>query len=200
MYAVDSRPNVNDTIQPIFSCTSSKSAERQAELLALLHVLDDPVEDPLRPADRPRAERQPPVVEDVHRDPEALAGLAQHVLRRHADVVEVELAQVVRAQAHRVVALADLEPGHVRLEDQRDVAVLAVHLGARERDDHARLRPVADVALVAVQLPRAVRLEHRARVHVVHVGAGARLRQRERGELAASRQVRQVALLLQHTN
>ena len=58
------------------------------------------------------------------------------------------------------------------------------------------LRAVADVALLAVQHPRAVGLEHRARLDVVGVGAGLGLGQREAGELAAGGEVGQEALLL----
>ena len=76
------------------------------------------------------------------------------------------------------------------------MTVLAIDLGTREGDQRARLRPVADVALVPVQLPRAVRLAHGARLHVVHVRAGVRLGEGERGELAAAGEVGQEALLL----
>jgi len=118
------------------SWTSSKSASGRPELASFLDVVDDRVEQPLGRADRAGAEAETPVVEDVHRDPEALAGLAEHVLRRDAHVAEVEVAQVVAAQAHRVVAPADLEAVHAALDDQRDVAAPAADLGAGEGDQH----------------------------------------------------------------
>ena len=132
--------------------------ERAAELPAARDVLDRHVEELLGGADRARAEAHAAVVEDLHRDLEAVAGLAEHVLRRDPDVVVVEVAQIVAAQSHRVVALADLEAVHVGGEDQRDVAVLAVDLRAGEGHDHAGLRAVADVALLTVEQPRAVGL------------------------------------------
>ncbi len=65
----------------------------------------------------------------------------------HAHVVVVELAQVVAAQAHRVEALADLEPLHALLEDEGGVAPLAVDLGGGEGHEHRALVAVADVVL-----------------------------------------------------
>ena len=60
------------------------------------------------------------------------------------------MAQVVAAQAHGVVSLADLEAVHATLDDQSDVAVLASDLGAGECDQHGALGAVADPALLAV--------------------------------------------------
>ena len=103
----------------------------------------------------PVPERHAPVVEDLHRDAEALAGLAEHVLRRDADVLEVQRAEVVAAQAHRVVGLAGLEALHPLLEDERDVAVLAVRPRRGRRRRTRRAAPaVADPALLAVEHPR----------------------------------------------
>src|SRR5680860_909803 len=145
--------------------------ERPAELLALLNVVDRAVEQELRPADRARAEAHAPVVEHVHGDPEALAGLAEHVLRRHEHAVEVQLAQVVAAQAHGVEALADLEAVHALFDDEGGVAALAVMLGGGEGHEHRALVAVADIVLHAVQAPGAVGLALGARVHAVNVGA-----------------------------
>jgi hypothetical protein len=127
---------------------------------------------------------------------EALARLAQHVLLRHPDVLEVEAAQVVAAEAHRVEAFPHFEAVHARLEDQRDVPVLAAHLCTGEGDEHRPLAAVADVALLAVEQPRPVRLLNRARLQVVGIRPRVRLRQGERRQLATARQVRQEALLL----
>ena len=170
--------------------------QRTAELAALLDVIDRQVEQLLGAADRAGAEADAPVVEDLHGDPEALAGIAEHVLGRHLHVVEAEPAEVVCLQAHRVVALADLEALHPLLENERDVAVLAVDLGAGEGRDHVRPRAVADVALLPVQDPGAVGLLNRARLHVVGVGARLGLCQGEGGELAAGGEVGEPALLL----
>jgi hypothetical protein len=76
------------------------------------------------------------------------------------------------------------------------VAVLPVDLGAGERHEHRSPAAVADPALLAVEHPRPVRLPHRPRADVVGVAAGLGLGEREAGELAACRQLRQEALLL----
>jgi hypothetical protein len=68
--------------------------------------------------------------------------------------------------------LADLEALHSLLEDQRDVAIPAADLGAREGREDVALRAVADVALLAVEQPRAVGLLDRARLDVVGVRPG----------------------------
>ena len=80
----------------------------------------------------------------------------QRVLGRHPHVLEVQRAQVVGAQAHGVEPLTDLEALHPLLQDQRDVAVLAVDLAAGEGRQHVGARAVADVALVPVEQVRAV--------------------------------------------
>ena len=116
--------------------------------------------------------------------------------RRHPDVLEVEPAEVVGLQAHRVVALAHLEPVHALLEDQGDVLVLAVDLGAREGRDHVGSRAVADVALLTVQNPGAVGLLDRPGAQVVGVRPRLGLGQREGRQLAAGGEVGEEALLL----
>ena len=110
--------------------------QRLAELLALLDVVDRQVDEALGQPDRAGPQADAAVVEDLHRDVEALARLAEHVLGRDAHVLEVERAEVVAAQAHRLVGLAGLEALHPLLEDQRDVRVLAVDLRAREGREH----------------------------------------------------------------
>jgi len=116
-------------------------------------VRDGQVEQPLGAAHRARPQAQPAVVQHVHGDLEALAPLAEHVLGRDAHPVEVQLAQVVAAQAHRVEAVAGLEALHALLDDEGGVLVLA---GLGERHQHARLAAVADVVLHAVKAPGAV--------------------------------------------
>ena len=170
--------------------------EGLAELAALLDVVDGQVKQLLGGADRPGAEADAAVVEDLHRDAEAVAGLAEDVLGGDADVLEVEAAQVVAAQAHRVEALADLQALHPLLQHQRDVLVAPVHLAAGEGGDHVGARAVADVALLAVQHPRAVGLLDGARLDLVRVRARLGLGQGEGRELAPGGQVGQPSLLL----
>ena len=170
--------------------------QRPAELVAIVDVVDRLVQQPLGRPHRARPQADAAVVEDLHRDVEALAGLAEHVLGRHPHVLEVEAPQVVAPQPHGVVALADLEALHPRLDDQRDVAVLAVHLAAGEGREHRALAPVADVALLPVQHPGPVGLLDRAAFDVVGVRAGVRLGEREPGQLAPGGEVGEEALLL----
>jgi hypothetical protein len=106
------------------------------------------------------------------------------------------VAQVVAAQAHRVVAPAHLKAVHAALDDQRDVAVPAADLGAGEGDQHGALGAVADPALLAVEPPRAVRLADRARLEVVGVRTRLWLGEREPRQPAPRGQVRQQPGLL----
>ncbi len=103
---------------------------------------------------------------------------------------------MVPAQAHGVEPLPDLEPLHLPLDDQRDVAVPSVDLAAGEGGEDRALPPVADEALLAVQKPGAVRLPHGPALDVVGVRAGVPLCEREAGELAAGGEVGEEALLL----
>ena len=159
-------------------------------------MLDRDVEELLGGAHRARPEAEAAIVEHLHGDLEALAGLAEHVLGRDPDVLVIEMAKIVAAQAHRVVALADLKPLHVGSEDQRDVTVLAVHLRAGEGHKDVGAAAVSDVALLAVEAPRAIGLAHGAGLEVVGVRARVVLGERERGELAPRGEVRQEAGLL----
>jgi hypothetical protein len=159
-------------------------------------VVDRQVEQLLGAAHRAAPEADAAVVEDLHRHPKALAGLAEHVLGRHADVLEVEPPQVIRPQAHGVVALAHLEALHPLLQQQRDVPVLAAHLGPGEGGDHVGSGAIADVSLLSVQEPGAVGLLDRSGTHVVGVRSGLRLGQREGGELPAGGEIGEEALLL----
>src|SRR5215211_7790426 len=189
---MDSSPKRFETIHPILSWTSSKSASgRWYWRRSLTWSIERSRSFLVAPT-----EPVPPVVQDLHRDPEALARLAEHVLGRHLHIIEVEAAEVVAAQAHGVEPLADLEALHPLLEDQCDVALGAIDLAAGEGGEHVALRAVADVALLAVQHPRAIGLLDGTRLDLVRVGARLGLGKREPRELSPRREVGKESLLL----
>ena len=74
-------------------------------------------------------EAQPARVEDLERDLEALAHVAEAVLRRHGDVLEGDGARVARLDPHLLLDLAEKDAGGVRVHDERRGAplLLAVH-------------------------------------------------------------------------
>src|SRR5690606_38655559 len=89
--------------------------DRPAERPALLRVGGGDLEGVLRAADRADAELEPAVVEDVERDPVALADLAEDVLRGHAGVLKDQLAGGGAAQADLVLLRAHGEAGRVAI-------------------------------------------------------------------------------------
>ena len=107
----------------IICWTSSKLADRLAEGLALVGVLDAGVEAGAGEPDRAGADGEAALVDAAHGDLEALALLADAVLDRDADVVEGELAGVASADAQLALDRAGRETLHAALE----------HEGGRDR-------------------------------------------------------------------
>ena len=116
--------------------------QRLAELVALLDMIDRELEQFFDRSDRAGAEPDTTAVEDLHRDLEAFAGLAQDVLGRDLHVLEIEAAQVVATQSHRVEAFAHLEALHPLLQDQGDVPVLAIDLAPGESGEDPPFEPL----------------------------------------------------------
>ena len=111
-------------------------------------------------------------------------------------VVEGELARRRAADPHLRLEPRHLEPGRVRLdEERRDAPVAAVGIRLREHRVEVRDARVRDEALRAVQ-DVLVAVRARRRAHRRRVGARARLRQRVRAEPFAAREPRQILLLL----
>ena len=136
------------------------------------------------------------VVEAGHQHIDAVADRTQHVLLRHLAVGEHQFAGVGAAHAELVELLRRRETLEAFFDDERGDAARAggaVGLGV----DHQRVghRPVGDPHLRAVE-DVAVAFLVGARAHRHDVGAGARLRHRQRADMLAGNQFRQVFALL----
>ena len=117
--------------------------------------------------------------------------------RRHAALLEEQLAGAARADAELVFLLADGEPRRLPLDDERgDPAVPGVGIDSGEDDEEAGFVGVGDPELAAVQDPvaRAVARFARARAQRERVAAGAGFRQGVRAD-RVGRELRQIALL-----
>src|SRR4029077_14770065 len=127
---------------------------------------------------------------------EALPLLAQTVLDGNLAVGQMERDGRGPADAHLPLELADGESGERRLDQKggHPAPASATVDGGEERDD-LRLAAVADPELLAVEHV-AVTLADSQRRHRGGVGAGARLRDRERRGDLTRRQAREVAALL----
>ena len=169
-------------------------------LLAVRGELGGLVHQPRRHAHAQRRDVQPAVREALERgDVAAVQALvpADEVRRRHADVVEVDLAGPGPALAHLRVVRAERDArargGH---QERRDAAGgRRVRVGAREDHEHVGERGVGDPALrpgdhPLVPVADGLRRERR------RVGAGLGLGERERRDDLAGRQPRQPLLAL----
>ena len=83
------------------------------------------IERALREADHLRADADAAFVERLDGDLVALADLAEDVRRRHAALLEQQLAGAARADAELVFLLADREPGEAALDEERGDAAVA---------------------------------------------------------------------------
>src|SRR6266446_2507144 len=168
-----------------------KMADRLAELRALFGVRERRFVRALRAAEAHRRDRKAAAVEGLQHLLEAGAALAEEVLARHGDVVEVELGRVRRPPDHLPVHAARREAGGLLLDD--DAAVFLAAVG--ERAGHAldrraggdRGRGIGDEDLAAVDDPT-VALEARRRLGAAGVGAGRRLRETEPPEVRPAAQ------------
>src|SRR5690606_13109080 len=179
-------------------------ADRLAELLALVDVGNHHVHAGAHDPQRPTREYRPLEVEPAHQHvgtaPDAgfgiVADAAQHVLGRDLAVVEDQLAGGAAAHAHLVELLRHREAGEVLFDEEGGDAAragLEVVLGIDDED--VGIRSVGDPELGAVEHP-AVAAEVGAQLHRYHVGAGAGLAHRERPDVLAAHQLRQVLALL----
>src|SRR5438105_39494 len=170
--------------------------DRHAHGLARLRVLERVVRRALREAEALRADPGPRAVEDLHRDPEAFALLAEQVVRRDAAVVEEDLARGRALDSHLRLDPPDLEPGRVRFDHERgDTGMAGLGIGLCEDDVEACDAGVRDEALRAVE-DVIVALAPRLAAHRGRIRARARLRQRVGREPLAAREPRQPTLLL----
>src|SRR4051812_48340985 len=151
-------------------------ADRTAERLALPGVRRRDVERGLRDPDRLRRDADAPGVERAQRDPHPGARLAEPLAGR---VLEAQVGGRGRVQAELLLLARGPEPGRAAADEER-AGALALRL-AGEHDERVGVRAVRDPLLRAADPALAVRTS----AHRPRVGAGARLGQRERGELVA---------------
>src|SRR6266545_4107762 len=102
-----------------------------AELHALLRVLGRVLERRARDADGPDRRARPREVERLHRDLEALALLAEPVLRGNAHVLERQRGRVGRALSHLVEVPVDHDAVCVGRNDESGQAAMALRLVRR---------------------------------------------------------------------
>ena len=108
-----------------------------AELLALGGIAHALFDQALGDADADRGNVQAAAVEHLHGDAEALALFAQAVFDRHADVVEIDVADMGALLAHLLLGLAD-----------RDAVEIARHQEALRR--RRRLSRLGSVRAITV--------------------------------------------------
>ena len=165
------------------------------ELLALLRLRHGAADERLHAADGAAAQARAAVVQDPHRDLEALADLAEHVLCRHAHLIEGDRGRAGGANTHLVFVRAVTDAGPGGFDDEgRDLAFWSV--GAGEHRVEIRDPAVGDPELLAVQREAAVRIALRGGANGSSVGAGAGFGQAESRDHFARGELRQVARLL----
>ena len=161
-----------------------------------MHVRQHDVHAGGHDAERPRGEHRALVVEAAHQHVDAAALGAEDVLRRHLAVLEHELAGVRPAHAELVELLRGREALHALLDqERRDPARAGVRVGLRVDDQRVGVRPVGDPHLVAVH-DVAVAAAFGTQPHRHDVRARARLAHRQRADVLAADELRQVAALL----
>ena len=136
---------------------------------------------------------EPAVVQGVERDFVASADLPEHVLRRHADVLEDHGGGGRAVQAHLVLLVAGAHPREAPF-DQKGGELLAVHLG--EDDEEIGESPVRDPHLLPAQHEAAVVLPGRARLGAERIRPGAGLAQTVGPDPLAADELAQILVLL----
>ena len=169
-------------------------ADRLAERLPLLRVLQRLVQRSLGESDAHRRDADASAVEDLQELAEAPAARAEQVRCRNTAAVEAQRPGIRCVPAHLAIRLGLLVARRAVLDDEVGDLVVARARGDRHvsRDVGAG---VGDELLRAVDDP-AVGVERRARLDVAGVGAGVGLGQPERAELAPGAQVGQQPRLL----
>jgi hypothetical protein len=171
-------------------------ADGLAELLALVHEGQHHVHAGGHDAERPAGEHGALVVEAAHQHFGAGALAAEDVLHRHFAVVEEQRVGVGAAHAELVEVLALGKALEALLDDEGGHALRAgLGVGLGVDDEGVGVAAVGDPHLRAVQHV-AVALQVGAQLHRHHVGTGAGLRHRQRADVLAGDQLRQVFRLL----
>ncbi|MCY1331083.1 hypothetical protein D9M69_167340 [compost metagenome] len=166
-----------------------------AERLALVAVAHGPVQRGLGQGGGADGDLQALPGQLLHQVGEALAFRAEQVLRRHADVVEEQLAGVLGLHADLLQALALAEAGHRGVhQEQADAAGAGRRIGLGHDYHHVAVHAVGDEGLGAVQHVM-VAVAHGTGAHALQVGAGARLGHGDGADQLAAGHARQVGLL-----
>ena len=171
-----------------------------AELLPLGGIRRRLRDYPARAAAAHRRQLEAAVVQDVERDFVALADFPEHVLRRHARVLQDQRGRGRPVQAHLVLFLAGTDAGERALDQKsgelsgREVCAGLNDLG--EHHEQIGEAAVRDPHLLAGQQEAAVWLRHGASLGTERVRARARLRQCIRADHFAGDERRQVLRLL----
>ncbi len=154
-------------------------ADRAAELLALLAVGERVVEGPARRPEHQRGQDQPFQVQPGHQLPPPLADRADHRVRRHHAVGEVQVVDL--PAAHRVDA-ADPQPRRAGRDQQHGQPVVVARAAGGPRDEQDRVREVRVRApgLLPVDHPSAVRPGLGPAGQGRDIAAGLRLGHRDR--------------------
>ena len=173
------------------------SADRLAERLAVLGVVQAQSEHALAGGDRDRRDRDPLLGQVLHqgdeaRSPPRRAGSpwAPATLSKNSSAVSWALRPILSRLRPRS------KPGHPALDDeQADALVAGVRVGARDHDHEVGEDAVADERLGAVEHV-VVALVDGGGADALQVRAGARLGHRDRGDQLAADQPGQPAPLL----
>ena len=156
------------------------------ERLPLVGVAHGGVDARLGEPDRAGGDREAPLVDGAHRDEEPLALLADPMLLRHDDVVEIDEAGVAGPDAELAVQRARGQPRHPALQQERRHAL--VLLGAVDAgEDQEVVGEIGqpDPELLAVEaVGRAVAAGRG--LEIGGIGADAWLGQAEGRELLAA--------------
>ena len=170
--------------------------DRLAERLALHRIAGGLVQRPPRDAHGRGRHGRPRAVKHLHGDQEAVAIVPQPILRRHAHVLQHDLARPGGVLAHLGDRLAAGDARPVALDDERaHASVLGRGIGLGEDDEEAGDRRVGDPGLGAVE-DILVALAHRGAEDARHIGAGRGLGEGVGRQLSAIGQPGQVAFLL----
>ena len=142
-----------------------------------------------------RADRDALVHQRGDRDRPTFVDVAEHLLVRHADVVEEHLVEA-GAAVHLLERL-DRDAGRPHVDDERGDALVLLGVGVRAADDLAEVGELRARRpdLLAVDDPL-VAVARRGRGERRDVGAGAGLAEQLRPDLLAAQQLGEVALLL----
>ena len=175
--------------------------DRPPELLALLGVFDRVLHHRAGAARGAGRESEAAGVEDLERDLESAADVAEEILRGDHHVRERHRAGVARLDAHLLLDLAKGDAGRVGVDDEGGDALLLLAVDhdrdLGEHSEDARVAGVGDPDLRAVHhIVLAVGARDGGGAHGLRVGARARLGQTEGADQLSRGATREPLLLL----